>query len=149
MALGTIEIPVYYYHLTSIAIDMASKMEIEKNMGRGWAKLPKNKTNVIVKILERLLALKKKKDDEHVLDHNRIIGILSNVWGSVWPAATIYYNDRVRVFGIIMPNEENRYIYQRLAEGYTTRQSIDDPNFSRKQIFQTIAFSYNNKSVHT
>ena len=37
MALGTHEIPVYYYNLTSIAIDMASKMEIEKNMGRGWA----------------------------------------------------------------------------------------------------------------
>ena len=38
-------------------------------------------------------------------------------------------------------------MYQRLSEGCTTRQSIDDPNFSPKQIFQTIAFSYNNKFV--
>ena len=116
-------------------------------MGRGWAKLPKNKTNVKVKIVERLLALRKTKDDEYVLDQSRIIGILSNVWGSVRPAATIHHNDRVRVFGIVMTIEENRYMYQRLAEGCTTRQSIDDPNFSPKQIFQTIAFSYNNESV--
>ena len=38
-------------------------------------------------------------------------------------------------------------MYQRLSEGCTTRQSIDDPNFLPKQIFQTIAFSYNNKFV--
>ena len=47
-----------------------------------------------------------------------------------------------------MKIEENQYMYQRLSEGCTTRQSIDDPNFSPKQIFQTIAVSYNNESVH-
>ena len=47
-----------------------------------------------------------------------------------------------------MSIDKNRYMYQRLAEGCTTRQSIDNPNFSPKQIFQTIAFSYNNESIH-
>ena len=82
------------------------------------------------------------------MDQSRTIGILSNIWGSVRPAAIIHHNDRVRVFGIVMTIEENCYMYQRLAEGCTIRQYIDDPNFSPKQIFQTIAFSYNNESIH-
>ena len=47
-----------------------------------------------------------------------------------------------------MTIEDNCYMYQMLAEICTTRQSIDDPNFSPKQIFQTIASSYNNESIH-
>ena len=46
-----------------------------------------------------------------------------------------------------MTIEENRYVHQRLSDGCTTWKSIDDPNFSPKQTFQTIAFSYNTKSV--
>ena len=46
MALGTKELPIYYYDLTLIAIDLSHKMEDERKMGRGWAKLPKNITDV-------------------------------------------------------------------------------------------------------
>ena len=107
-------------------------------MGRGWSKLLKNKTNVKVKIVERLFSLRKIKGEEFILDQSRIIGVLSNVWGSIRPTLIIHYNDREQLFGIVMTIEENRYMYQRLAEDCTTHQCIGDPNFSPKQIFQTI-----------
>ena len=68
MAFVKPEIPLYYFDLTSIAIDMASKMEVEKKMGQGWIKLPKNKKDVKVIIIERLLALRKFINNEYVLD---------------------------------------------------------------------------------
>ena len=40
MALGTPDIPLYYFDLTSIAIGMVNMMEIEKKIGRDWNKLP-------------------------------------------------------------------------------------------------------------
>ena len=46
-----------------------------------------------------------------------------------------------------MTIEENRNIYQRLSEDCTTRQSIDDPVFSPRQIFQSVTFSYNNEHI--
>ena len=79
MALGTKDDPIYYYQLTSIAIDMAEKVYVENTMGRGWSKLPKNKTNVKTKIVERLLAMRKLIDGEYTLDQTRVIGTLTNV----------------------------------------------------------------------
>ena len=52
MALGTKDGPIYYYDLTSIAIDISLKIYVENTMGRGWSKLPKNKTNVKTKIVK-------------------------------------------------------------------------------------------------
>lgn len=57
MALSSKDDPVYSFYLTFITIDMSHTMEIDKTMGRGWRKLPKNKTNVKIKILEQLLAM--------------------------------------------------------------------------------------------
>ena len=147
MALGTKELPVYYYDLTSIAIDLSHKMEDERKMGRGWVKLPKNKTDIKLKIVERLLAMRKMGEEGYHLDQWRIVGMLSNVWGSIKPAALIHHNDRARVFGIVMTIEENRYMYQRLSVGCVKRQGLDDPEFRPLQIFQTIAFIYNNEKI--
>ena len=83
LALGPEENPIYYYHLTSIAIDMSQKMLSEYQLGRDWTKLPKNKTDVKTKIVERLVALRKVVNDEFVLDQNFILLMLHNVWGSI------------------------------------------------------------------
>lgn len=79
MALGTKDDPIYYYQLTSIAIDMAEKMYVENTMGRGWSKLPKYKSNVKTKIVKRLLAMRKLIDGEYTLDQTRVIGTLTNL----------------------------------------------------------------------
>ena len=118
-------------------------------MGRGWNKLPKNKTDVKVKIVERLLAFRKLINNEYILDQSKIILILSNVWYSVLPPTIISHNDRVRLFSIVTTIEENRFVYQRLSEGYTCRQSINDTNFSPRQIFSNIASGYNNEKIKT
>ena len=73
--------------------------------------------------------------------------MLSNVWGSLKPAALIHHNDWARVFKIVMTVEENRYMYQRLSVGCVKQQGLDDPDFRPLQIFQTIAFIYNNEKI--
>ena len=65
--------PVYYYDLTTNAIDLSHKMEMESMIGRGWNKPLKNKTDIKVKIVERLLAMRKIFNEEYVFDQCRII----------------------------------------------------------------------------
>lgn len=55
MVLGTKEMPVYYYNLTSIGIDLSHKIEDKRTMVRDWAKLPKNTTDTKVKIVVRII----------------------------------------------------------------------------------------------
>ena len=95
MVLGTKEMPVCYYYLTAISINLAQKMEKEKTTGHRWNKLPDNKTDIKVKIVERLLATRKIINEQYILNQCRIIGILSNIWGSIKLAALIHHNDWV------------------------------------------------------
>ena len=74
---------------------MVTKMQVENTLGRGWNKLPKNRTDAKLKIFERLLAMRKLVNDEYVLDQDRLIGMLSNVWVSVNPATNIHHNDHI------------------------------------------------------
>ena len=46
-----------------------------------------------------------------------------------------------------MAKEVNREIYQRLAEGCTSRRSLDEPTLSLKHIFLNIAVEFKNKMV--
>ena len=65
--IGPKESPLFYYDLSMIAIEYVKRMSNEKEMGRGWAKLPKNKTDTKIKIIERLLALRKRADNEEYI----------------------------------------------------------------------------------
>ena len=131
-----------------IAIEYVKRMSNEREMGRGWAKLPKNKTDTKLKIIERLLALRKRNENgKYILSQFTILQVLSGQWGKGAPSTELHHNDRVRLFGILMTIPENREYFQRLAEGVTSRRHIDDPEFSLKQIYQTLAFSFNNESI--
>ena len=46
-----------------------------------------------------------------------------------------------------MSIDSNRGIFQRLAEGCVSRAHLGYPSFSLKQMFQQIAFSFNNKKI--
>ena len=41
----------------------------------------------------------------------------------------------------------NRHIYQRLAEGVTSRRHIDDPTYSVRQMFQNVVLQFNDERV--
>ena len=73
---------LYYYNLNSIAIDYLKIFVNEYTCGRGWAKVPKNKTDAKVKIIDVLLAIRK-EDEQGIfkLEHNRILSMLSYMWG--------------------------------------------------------------------
>ena len=73
MALGTKDCPIYYFNLTAIAVDILQKLYSENEMGRGWKKLPRNKTDIKIKIVQRLLAMRKLVDENFVLDQYKFI----------------------------------------------------------------------------
>ena len=54
----------------------------EKDMGRGWNKVPKNQTDVKKKIVDRLLVMRKLSDSsrKYELDQNKLLDMLQNVW---------------------------------------------------------------------
>ena len=139
---------LYYYNLAAIAIDYLKIFANEHTCGRGWAKVPKNKTDAKVKIIGVLLAIRK-EDENGVfkLEQNRILSMLSNMWGRGKAVNQIHFNDRIRLYGLIMSVSANRHIYQRLAEGCTARRHVDDPVFNSKEMFQSLALMFNNERV--
>ena len=59
----------------------------------------------------------------------------------------MHHNDRVRVYGIVMAIKSNSSLYQRVAEGWTSRASLDDPSLNLQKIFTHITLSFNNDDV--
>ena len=80
---GPKEAPLYYFHLTSIAIDYLKCFKKDNDLGRGWTKVPKNPTDIKTKIIERLLSMRKFSEEtkKYELDQNRLLNMLTNVWG--------------------------------------------------------------------
>jgi len=117
-------------------------------MKRGWAKLQKNKTDIKVKIIEKLLTIRKRNENGfYTLSQDFILNGISNMWGTGSPSTELHHTDRVCLFGILMTIPENREYFQRLAEGSTTRRHLDDPEFLLKQIYQKLVYSFNNELV--
>jgi len=146
--IGLKESPLFYADFSSIAIDYVKRMTTEKEMKRGWEKLPKNKTDIKVKIIEKLLALRKRSENgEYTLSQEFILNGLSNMWGAGIPSTELHHNDRVCLFGILMTIPENQEYFQRLVEASTTRRHLDYPEFSLKQIYQKLVYSFNNELV--
>ena len=131
---------VHYYDLTAITIYLSHKMKTERAIRCRWNKLFKNKMDLKVNIVERLLEMRKTVNEEYALDQPRIIEILFKVWGSIYFFALIQYNDRVWIFGIFMTIEENRYMYQWISQGCTTRHVIDDPIFHQGKYSKLLHF---------
>ena len=89
-----------------------------KYLSIGWAKIPKNKTDLKTKIISRLLALRKQNNDgNYELYQTHFLNILESIWGKGADSMVIHHNDRACVFGIIMTLEKYCSIYQRLALG--------------------------------
>ena len=87
---------MYYYNLTAIAVDYLKLFKEDNTLGRGWGKVPKNQSDAKVKIIGIVLALRKENDvGTYMLDQNRILGMLSNMWGASKPVTTLHYNDRI------------------------------------------------------
>ena len=148
--IGPKESPMFYFHISAIAIDYLKKLSKESELGRGWKKVPVNRTDGKNKIINILLATRKiDTNGTYQLDQGRVIAMLANVWGgdSGEDDSAIHPNDRLRVYGLIMSIEIHRDLFQRLAEGVSRRQHLDDPVYSLKQIFQTIAFAFNNEKI--
>ena len=59
LGVGPLGEEVYYYGLSAIAIDYSKILANKKDLGQGWAQLPKNRTQIKDKLVHRLLAMRK------------------------------------------------------------------------------------------
>ena len=112
--------------------------------------MPVNKTDGKNKIINILLVLRKvDTNGAYFLEQGRVLSMLANVWGgenSVDDPA-MYHNDRIQVYGLVISIDIHRGIFQRLAKGVGDRVHLDNPVFSLPQIYQTIAFVFNNNKM--
>lgn len=100
---------MYFYDLSSIAIDFLKIFASENELGRGWDKVPKNKSDAKTKIINSMIAMRHEGDDgKYVLDQHNYISTLKSMWGGSSPSTTPRHNDRVRVYGLVMTRPVNR-----------------------------------------
>ena len=94
---------MYYIGLSSIAIDYIISF---KNDADYWSRLPKNPTNVKMKLIELLLKCRTLRDNnKYALDQKQFLHLLNNQWGGKRPASVIEDNDRLRLFGLLLTRE--------------------------------------------
>ena len=86
-------------------------------------------------------------DGKYTMQQEVFMEMLQNVWGDNTVDIMPHHNDRVRLFGIIMYLPEFRDIYQKLGEGVTSRYDIDSSELSVTQMFQNLAFFFNNTEI--
>ena len=135
-AIGPNEDQLFYPDLSAIAIDLSKHFCEMQSLGKGWLKVPKNRTDVKTKIISRLLALRKQSaNQKHALDQLHFLNTLEGMWGEGAESTAIHHNDRARIFGIAMSLQEHCLIFERLALGVTHRSDLDDVSMSMEQIF--------------
>ena len=138
---------LYYPDLAANAIDLSKSIFTQNELKTGWLYLPKNKTDVKLKILNKLLALRKLHDGKYHLDQTRILTMFQKIWGAGPKSNVLHPNDRARLFGVVMTLEENREIYEKIALGVRNRADLDDVSMTLEQMFQQIALSFNNEDI--
>ena len=105
-------VTLYYYDLSSIAIDYLKSFASENVLNRGWDKVPKNKSDAKVRIINSLIAMRREGDDgKYVLDQESYLETIERMWGESRACTTPHHNDRVRVYGLVMTRPNNREMY--------------------------------------
>ena len=84
--------------------------------------------------------------NSYTLDQTRFIYSLKNQWGGA-DIAAMTDNDKLRVFGLLLSREENKYIAQRLCHGIKDRQQFEDPKFRLQEMMQKIALDFNDEDI--
>lgn len=69
------------------------------------------------------------------------------MWGASAINTSPHHNDRVCLFGIITTDPEYRETYRKLTEGVKERFALDDPSLNFPEMFQNLAFAFNNEEV--
>ena len=72
---------------------------------------------------------------------------LKKIWGKDSISLAPHPNDRVRLYGIVMSIPQYRFVLQRLCDGVTSRDALDNPELSLKQIFVDIVLAFNNEEL--
>ena len=148
-AYGPKEDQIYYYDLASIAIDYSRNFKKECDLGRGWGKVPKNQTEMKIRVIERLLAMRKYSESkkEYELDQGEVLFFLHNMWSQGAPSKVLHYNDRLRLFGMVMNIPSHRPLFERLALGVANKNVLDNDCFHPKNIFQKLTWDFCNESI--
>ena len=71
---------MFYYNLTEIAINLVKSFTLEHELGRGSDSIPTNKTEVKLKIIGQLLALRKMNEEcVYELEQAKYIGTYHDI----------------------------------------------------------------------
>ena len=139
---------LYYYKLSSIAVDYTKCFKKMSNDGSGWYKIPKNPTNVKMKIIGLLSSMRKlDHTSKYVLNQTSFMYLLERYWGPNNSEAVMNYHDKLHIFGIITSQSSNYELFVKLAQGVKERNHIDDPKFGIMGIFSKAWLDFNSEDV--
>ena len=144
---GQEEEPIYYYGLSSIAIDYIKSINIEKATGNSWSSLPKNFTDIKMRIINILLRLQRLDDNGvYELGQTKVLDVMDIMWGCKVASQSTENNDKVRVFGLLFL-ECNMEQLLCLAMGVTKRGQLKDQTLTLRGIFELLAIQFNNEQI--
>ena len=93
---------LFYYDLTSAAVDYAKDIQQLSVDGTAWKKLPNNAVDTKCKIVKTILQLRLMVDGRYILSQERLITFMRGVWGTESASMGVYNNNKVRLFGILI-----------------------------------------------
>ena len=82
-----------------------------------------------------------------MLEQTSIVLFLKQIWGRDSISLAPHPNDQVQLYGIVMSIPEFQFTLQRLCDGVTSRDTLDDPGLSLKHFFVEIALAFNNEEI--
>ena len=101
------------------------------------------------RVIERLLRMRKYSESkkEYELDQGEVLTFLHNMWSQGAPSKVLHYNDRLRLFGILVSIPSHRPLFERLALGVANKNVLDNDSFHTKNIFQKLTWDFYNESI--
>ena len=144
---GLEEEHIYYYGLSSIAIDYIKSINTEKASRNCWSSFPENFTDIKMKIINILLRLWRLDDNGvYELSQTQVIYMVDTMWGRKVTSQSTEDNDKVRLFGLLFL-EANEEQLLRLAMGVTKRSQFEDQTPTLRGIFELLAIQFNNEQI--
>ena len=70
-----------------------------------------------------------------------------NIWGQLSPSKLLYYNDRLRLFGILLNIPKKRTYLKQLAKGVGNKDFLNDDAHNPTNIFQNLTWDFSNESI--
>ena len=87
------------------------------------------------------------RSSQYELDQVSLLDWAQNMWGYAQTSQVVHFNDRLRLFGIIVTIPRNLPFFVQLVEGVGSKNVLDGKSLSPKERYQQLTFDFGNDLI--